>query len=186
MKLRWGALGICVAAGIGLFFTWASGGLAGRPVLPVSDPGGSGRVFATSETQALRAISNAFRLFRYHDMMLTEAVGSDSIAENWHPTNGFVLLPTLSVLATVPTRGVLGTRQLEYLATFHITTAPVGTNRTMINVRSVSGKVLDGIAFGNGGTVANAVKVRPIRREEENVLAAIELELNEKANGSVK
>ncbi|SRR5258706_2281874 len=154
--------------------------------LPLADPNGTEKVVAVSEPQVLTAISNAFRLFRYHDMMLPDAVGSDYMAVNWSPTNGSVLLPTLSALGTVSTRGIIGTRRLEYLATFHITTAPVSTNATRVNVRTVAAKVLDGITLGHGGTVANTVNVRPIRLEEDNVLRVIELELNSEKTRSDK
>jgi hypothetical protein len=165
-------LGLC-GLGIALAIVWCAGGLAGVPALPLSDKAGTQRTFPISKAQATAAISNAFELARYNEMMLTEAVGGDWLAEAWHPTNGFLLQPTLEPTARIPTRGLLGRRQLPYLAWFHITTTPTGESQTTVSVRTVLAKVVDGIALGHGGTTGGTVKVAPVRREEERVLAAI-------------
>ena len=178
MRFRWINLGIILIVGGGFGLAWVTGRLAGNPTLPLSDVNGSKRMIGVGEARALSVISNTFRLFRYRDMMLSDASGSDYLAPNWHPTNGFVLLPTVSVVGTVPIKGILGNRRLGYVATFHITTTPLATNETKITVRTVTAKVLDGIALGHGGTAANTASVPPIRQEEENVLNAIEVELD--------
>ncbi len=166
---------VLVLCGVGIVLAvgWCVGALAGSPALPLSDKGGSQRTYPVSEAHAVAAITNAFRLFSYNEMMLTEAIGNDSLAEGWHPTNGFLLLPTLEPTARIATRGLLGHRQLPYLAWFHITTTAVGQSQTTVSVRTVLAKVVDGIALGRAGTTGGTVKVAPVRREEERVLAAI-------------
>jgi hypothetical protein len=141
--------------------------------LPLSDKVGTQRTYPVSEAYALTAISNAFRLFSYNEMMLSEAVGEDWLAEGWHPTNGFLLQPTLEPTAYIPTKGLLGSRHLPYLAWFHITTTPTGPTQTTVSVRTVLAKVVDGITLGHAGTTGGTVKVAPVRREEERVLVAI-------------
>ena len=182
MKARWifFALALLVIGFIG----WAAGALAGKPCVPLSDAKGTERIFAASESEVSSAITNAFRLFRYHDLMLTDPIGSDWMAANWHPTNGFLLLPTTSTIGTVPTVGFLGRRHLPYLATFHITFRSLSTNETTVGVRTVVAKVVDGITLGHAGTTGNTVVVPPVRQEEEKVLAAIADELTPHTNAA--
>jgi hypothetical protein len=182
MKARWVFLALALA--MTGFIVWASGALAGKPCLPLSDAKGTECVFTASASEVGSAITNAFRLFKYHDLMLTDAIGSDYMAPTWHPTNGFLLLPTTSTLCTVPTAGVLGRRQLPYLATFHITVKPIATNQMMVAVRTVTAKVMDGITLGHAGTTGNTVAVPPVRQEEENVLAAIADQLTPHTNSA--
>jgi len=68
-------------------------------------------------------------------------------------------------------------RRLRYVATFHITLNERGGNETEITVRTVSAKVLDGLALGHGGIAASTAKVPPVRQEEENVLKAVAAQL---------
>ena len=166
------ALGLCFFV-VALAAAWSAGLLAGWPALPLAGKSGSERVFAVGEGQAVAAITNAFHGLQYHQMMLTEAVGEDFLAEGWHPTNGFLLLPTLEPTAGIPTKGLLGRRQLPYLAWFHITTAPIGQSQTTVSVRTVLAEVVDGVGLGHAGTTGGTVKVSPVRREEERVLAVI-------------
>ncbi len=175
MKARWVVLALALA--MTGFIVWASGALAGKPCLPLSDAKGTERVFMASESEMGSAITNAFHFFKFHDLMLTDAIGSDWMAPNWHPTNGFLLIPTTSTIGTVPTAGVLGRRQLPYLATFHVTVRPVATNQMLVAVRTVTAKVVDGITLGHAGTTGNTVAVPPVRQQEEKVLAAIADEL---------
>lgn len=187
MKARVGTL---VIVGIALILTgcgilWIAGGLAGRPVLPAASPNGVKKIFNASEVQVVRATTNAFRLFKYHEMMLTGARGSDYLARGWYFMNGFALIPTLSTLANVPTRGLLGRRHLPYVAAFHIVIIPQSTNVTMVRVRTVSSKLLDGITLTHSGTGRRSVDVPPIESEEQNVILAIVAEL-EAAGGNDK
>jgi hypothetical protein len=170
--LRRAVLILC-GAGIVLAVAWSVGGLAGSPALPLSDKAGTQCTYPISEAHVIAAITNALGLARYNEMMLTEAVAGDWLAEGWHPTNGFLLRPTLEPTAHIPTKGLLGRRQLPYLAWFHITTTPIGQSGTTVSVRTVLAKVVDGVALGHAGTTGGTVKVAPVRREEERVLAAI-------------
>jgi hypothetical protein len=165
-------VGTCLAGFI-LAIAWSVGALAGWPSLPLSDKVGSKLTFHADEARIDAAITNAFDGLRYNQMMLSDAVGGDWLAEGWHPTNGFLLQPTLEPIACIPTRGVLGRRQLPYLAWFHITTSPIGQSQTLVTVRTVLAKVVDGVALGHAGTTRGTVKVDPVSREEERVLSAI-------------
>lgn len=166
---------VLVLCGVGMGFAvaWSVGALAGSPALPLSDKGGSQRTYPISEARAIATITNAFGLARYNGMMLTEAVSGDWLAEGWHPTNGFLLLPALEPTARIPTKGLLGGRQLPYLAWFHITTTPNGQAGTTVSVRTVVAKVVDGVALGHAGTTLGTIKVAPVRIEEERVLGAV-------------
>lgn len=177
MKCRWVLLAVAFCLAVGLGGAWISGGLAGKPTLSVSGPGGTSRILPATESAVAEAITNAFDLFKYHDMMLTDPIGEDWMARDWHPTNGFLLVPTVSTIATVPTKGLLGIRHLPYVATFHITLKLEGTNQTQVNVRTVTAKVLDGIGLGHGGSVANTANVPAVREEETNIIKAIEAEI---------
>ncbi|HTJ00013.1 MAG TPA: hypothetical protein VL527_14115 [Dongiaceae bacterium] len=170
----WILICFCLIGGIALGLIWVAGGLAGKPTVPTSTPNGTVRVFPVNEAHALGAISNAFQLAHYHEMMLCDAIGSDYLEENWHPTNGLVLLPTFENLGSVPTAGLLGSRKLEYSAVFYITTHPLDTNTTRVQVQTISPRIYDGLTIGHSGIVPKAVRTTPVRREEENVLNAIE------------
>jgi len=87
---------VILSAVLALFLlsTWGRGGFVGRPTVPLADKDGVKRLFPASEADATRAITNAFGLFRYRRMLLDEATGSDFLAKNWHPTNGFLLDPS--------------------------------------------------------------------------------------------
>jgi len=134
---------------------------------------GTDRVFAANEGRVLAAITNAFGGLKYNQMMLSEAVGEDWLAEGWHPTNGLLLLPTLEPVAWIPTKGILGRRRLPYMAWFHITALPEGGNQTKVNVRTVRATVGDGISLDPHGGGRGSIKVAPVLSEEERVLAAI-------------
>jgi hypothetical protein len=177
MKPRWIATLIAVTMALSLTVAWLSGLFIGEPLSETSDQTGSSRTFWAKETQTMGAITNAFRLFRYHEMMLSDAVGTDYLAPDWHPTNGLILLPTTSIIAKVPSKGFFGTRQLAYVASFHITATAVDSNRTRVTVRTVTSKVMDGLAVGHGGVTPNLFSVKPVTREEQNVLDAIQAEL---------
>jgi hypothetical protein len=166
---------------VGVFVVvWGAGLLAGWPALPLSDKAGTERIFPVGESQTLTAITNAFEVFHYRQMMLTDAVGSDWMADDWHPTNGILLLPTLEPIASIPTRGLLGHRRLPYSATFHVTTSPAGTNQTKVNVRTVKACVRDGISLDPHGMGRGSIKVKSVRRVEEGILEAIANELSER------
>jgi hypothetical protein len=140
--------------------------------------GGTSRTFATSSVLVARGISNAFRDFDYHQMMLSDAAGSDFLAPGWHPTNGFLLHPTLDPIAMVPMKGVLGTRQLPYEAYFHITVNPVASNETRVTVQTVAARVFSGFELKHSGMGFRSFNVQPVRREEESVLAAISKDID--------
>jgi hypothetical protein len=182
MKARWIFLAMCLV--ISGFIAWATGVFAGRPCLPLSDAKGTERIFAANDSEVRTAISNAFNQFKYHDLMLTDPIGSDWLAPGWHPTNGFLLLPTVGIVGMVPTIGILGKRELPYVATFHITVDALAANQTRVVVRTVIAKVVDGVALGHGGTPGNTKRVPPVRQEEENVLSAIAEQLNGPHNHS--
>jgi len=155
------------------FIAWAVGAFAGRPCSPASSIHGTERIFPAAQPDVAAAITNAFDLFRYHGLMLTDPIGSDWMARDYHPTNGFLLLPTTETLCTVQTLGFLGKRHLPYEASFHITLMADGTNRTRVVVRTVTARAVNGLGLGPCGPCTGSVRVRPIRREEENVIDAI-------------
>ena len=177
MRLRWCILPMGLGL-IGLLVAWGTGAFAGKPILPLSNRDGTERVFPVSRDKAIAAITNAFAHFRYRQMMLTEAVGSDYLAAGWHPTDGFLLCPGSAPIATVRTKGVMGKRLLPYEAYFHITLTSVETNQTKISARTVLARVFDGITLTRSGTGPRPVGVPPIRSEEENVLGAIAAEFD--------
>jgi hypothetical protein len=166
------AFGLCFLAVV-VVLIWSTGLLAGWPTLPLASRDGTERVFPLPESQAVAAITNAFERLKYNQMMLSGAVGEDWLGEGWHPTNGFLLLPTLEPVAWIPTKGFLGRRRLPYMAWFHITALPEGTNQTKVNVRTVRASVGDGISLDPHGGGRGSVKVAPVRSEEERVLTAI-------------
>jgi len=174
MKARW--IVLVLALTIAGFLAWATGALAGKPCLPLSDAKGTERIFTASQSEVASAITNAFRLFKYHDLMLTDPIGSDWMAPDWHPTNGFLLMPTVGIIGKIPTVGIFGKRELPYLATFHIRVDALTANQTRVVVRTVIAKVVDGLALGHS--------VPPVRQEEENVLSAIAEELDGPHNHS--
>jgi len=140
-------------------FTGCSG--VGDSVYPTV---GVNRIFAVNESEANLAITNSFRNGQYNDMLLGPAVGSGELVRGWHPTNGFVLFPGT------------GTR---YYAYFYIVTAPLATNQTRVTVRTIEADVVDGKEPGvHGGWALHFKTIRPDQHEEENVMAAIDKELN--------
>lgn len=180
MKARYQALGLCLIAGVSVGVAWVGGRFGGTPVLPLANPNGTSCTFAADPAEVVSAVSNAFNFFKYHDMMLTDPAGGNWRSSNRQDTNVFLLVPTTSVLGTVKTKSLLGRRVLPYVATFRITLASKGTNGTVVNVKTITSRVLDGLAFGHGGIVANTVDVAPVKIEEENIVRAIEGQLQKK------
>src|ERR1041385_4494722 len=79
-----------------IFVVWNNGTFVGIPTEAIS-AGGSEIRFPIDEGDVIRAVTNALGLYRYRGMMLDEATGNDDLAPNWHPTNGFVLIPEKSI-----------------------------------------------------------------------------------------
>jgi hypothetical protein len=179
MKARLVVLAVCIAVitfGV-VGIVWMAGGFVGRPVLAVSNENGTSRIFRVSEESLKLAITNAFDLFKYPGVLFTSPIGEDWMAPNWHPTNGYLLQNTGDPLAKVPMEGLFGRRNLRYRADFHVTIVRQTNNETVVNVRTVYARVLDGISLTHSGFGPGFIQVPPIRREEENVLSAIQKEL---------
>jgi hypothetical protein len=158
---------------VALAIAWMRGAFAGKPTLGLAGRDGISRQFPVGEADSIIAVTNAFDLFKYKGMLLEEAVGSDYLAENWHPTNGFLLDPQKAI-AQVSMKGLFGHRTVPYMAWFHITITPLTSNRTDITVKTVVAKILDGLALGHGGTTKRTVRVPAIRQD---VMKAIEAEI---------
>jgi hypothetical protein len=180
MKARWLVLAAVLTLIVSFGAIWAKGGFSGKPALPLSDVTGTSRSFLATAADAESAVTNAFAFFKYHDMMLTDPVGEDWMAADWHPTNGFLLVPTVSSLGVVPMKTILGRRSLEYIAAFHIVVKPLGKGETQVTVKTVTSKVIAGLAVSHGGITGNTIQIPPVRREEENILCAIAAELKRK------
>jgi hypothetical protein len=145
------------------------------PMSPLADASGSCRTLAVSEPVAITAITNALDCAHYNEMLLVPITDGDWIEDNWHPTNGFVLMPTpMSSFPKVPCKGLLGVRTLAYTACFHVFTKPVAQDRTEIVVRTVRPRIIVGKTVSGHGALAHRTRpISAIRQEEDNILTAI-------------
>ena len=165
---------------VGLLFLHSCGIIGSNPRLPLSDKNGTVRLFTASEPQVVAAISNAFADFKYRDMSLESAIATDRsyLVSDFHPTNGFILFPLNGAITYVPVLSVVGRKRVPYTPYFHIVVTAVDTNKVNVGVRTFLAFVADGWEIGiHGGTAFHQRIVRPVRREEANVLAAIDEEL---------
>ena len=113
-------------------------------------------------------------------MHLDSSVGSDYSDTDFHPTSGFILEPfsVSGAISKIPVIGILGKRDLPYVAHFHILAKPLSTDETEVTVRTIVANVIDGSEPGVHVRWANHYrKVAPVRQEEVNVLSAISEQL---------
>jgi hypothetical protein len=149
----------------------------GDPALSLSNSNGTIRVLPADEHDVSTAISNAFGgqtqygFGRYHNMSLSLARQAFDGSE-WYATNGFALSPS-EPIANVPLHGG-SAKTVPYIAYFNITTKPVNQSNTMVTIRTIFPKVVDGEETGiHGGWARHERDVPPVKAEEENVLNAI-------------
>jgi hypothetical protein len=132
---------------------------------------GTQQVFDVTQAQAVTAISNAFAQWHYKRMDL-ESAKYDGSVPGWHGTNGWILFPLDGPITVTPWRN--SKELVPYIPTFHITVQALGTNRTIIAVRTIDARVIHGKEIGvHGGWAHHEVNVPPVLSEETNVLMAI-------------
>jgi hypothetical protein len=165
------------AAIIGFVTGCSTGVIGGKPQLPLSDKGGTTRLFEATQDQAVSAITNAFAGFSYRGMVLREMAESERVPPSGDTRNRFVLWAMHEPIAKVPLDSAK-TKWVPYVADFLIVVMPLGSNQTHIAVRTISSEVIDGREAGIHTEWANRYRrVPPVRQEEENVLSAISEEL---------
>lgn len=162
---------------IGFVTGCSTGVIGGKPQLPLSDKGGTTRLFEATQDQAVSAITNAFAGFSYRGMVLREGAGSERVLPGGDTRNCFVLWAKHEPIAKVPL-DCAETKWVPYIADFLIVVTPLDSNQTQIAVRTISSEIIDGKEAGIHTEWANHYrKVPPVRPEEENVLDAISNEM---------
>jgi hypothetical protein len=148
----------------------------GDPALPLSTTNGISVIILASEAKVLAGISNAFvvsaeRGQPYRDMSLFPA-DVDPHFSKASPTNGFVLVP-FGPTSHIPLSG-WSQKVVPYFARMYINVRPIDAASSVITVRTLHAKVIDGEELGiHGGWAHHDREVRPVRIEEENVMLTI-------------
>ena len=145
----------------------------GNPTLAAASSNGTSLVFDGTEAEVGAAITNAFDVLDYHDMLFVPI--DPTVPFTMPPgkvvTNGFELLHGLQVASTVP---LDNGKSLPYDADFYITVRAGPSNRTTVTVRTIHATVRDGEEPGiHGGWAIHPRAVTPVQREEDNVITAI-------------